>query len=377
MAPTNELAPAQNIVVQLEGPKRRMGLKGRIACWATVAIALVGAYNYVDDKFDFLPDLPSLPGLPHLDLGTEPQPPQAESGVRHEFYTTEAEFSLECTGQVSVAAEVKGKEEDRAIPGLGHIWANGSGEVSKVIFGDVLLCGDSGSLAANAELEHDPTGKIIKVTAHTDGLVPTHPRVDHTAAENCATTHYGDSKAAIDKAIAKWEKQQRDWEQHKKGAKDPGCDDGFKVTGVFARERVAEIKDTANAAAQIAMAMDAQPRQQIEAENTRLLSDLQTMLSQRYPGAEVKVQLNGIGDQRQHQMDVAVAELQANHYVVTPPAPGGNEMKVSAPGGGEITVRTSSNIAQGVTGNRLRQLDERPLPAIQSATTTTLQRRAA
>lgn len=355
-------------VEQLAPPApHRWSLKAKLGCLVAGAAVLVGAYVAVDDRLNW----PHF-GWPDAPGGAEVLPPVLEAGVRHDTYLTEKTYDHNCESQVSVGNEVEGSQSFQVDLGLFTL-TPGIGEVNKIKFGDFLLCGDTGSVRTNAVLERDRiTNKVTRVIAYTDGLVPTHPRVAHTdSARNCAKLRVGDSKEKIDAEIAKWERQFNDWQNKKKGAKRPPCDDGFKVSRAGAPDSVAEIKDTANAAAQIAMTVAADPRQQIEAQNGAYLAKVDDMLRRDFPGVPVEVRLNGAGDQRQRRLEEARRDLEKNYYKVELPTPGSNVLKVTAPNGGEITVRLRTVDVQPLVITGTSKSEERVIPPPPSPVTPT------
>lgn len=366
--------PSVTIIHETHGKafKKLMG-------WAAGGVLLVGAAFAAWELADNYLDIPDL----KWPFGIEAQvtPPQVDASVRHDTYKTEKVFDRTCKEDMSVLTELAGSQSFQVDLKL-FVLTPGIAKMDKLIAVDFDLCGDNGLVRTNAVLEKDSvTEKVISVSASTDGLVPTRPRVNHVdSSRNCAELRVGDSKKTIDDKIAKWEQELRDWEQKKKGAKRPSCDDGFDVTRAGAPDSVAALKDTAYAAAQIAVTMDAEPLKEMEAQNTKYLAEINDMLRAEFPGANVQVRLNGLADQRQRRMQEARTELERNYYNVQMPSTGSNVVKVTAPDGGEISVKLNSLSVQPVitTGTSVSQ--ERIIPTTSTPiapATTTIVRKAA
>lgn len=323
--------------------EREGGLIRRMSMVAVGGLAAFGAltvYNNVDDIIPGLPDLPDI----NFDLGNNP--PAAEAAVIPETYQTEATFDIGCRAQVGVGVGIHGNKDELV----------GGGEYDKLLFGDFLLCGErAGMLAARATIERDTeSDEIRRVLVETDGLTVTHPRIDHTDARNCAPTRTDNSMEENWDEIEAWKTEQAKGEE-------PECDDGFNVSGLGGGSDLAKIKETAFAAAQIAMALDAQPQEIIDELNDRFVTQLEEELEARYPGAAVEVVLRTTPEQLTERFERVTSELKSNFYDVEFDEKDGKPvLEISAPGGGEVTVRIRSIRSSAVDIDRISEVIEKP-----------------
>jgi hypothetical protein len=326
----------------MSSPEHEGGFLRKVSIVAVGGLAAFGALTAYNKAADLIPGLPDFPEL-HFDFGNNP--PAAEASVLPETYETEETFDISCLARVGVGVAVHGNKDELI----------GGGEYDKILFGDFLLCGDRpGDISAKATIERDKaTDKPVKVSLVTDGLKVTQPRLDHTDSRNCAPLRTGDSPAEIRDKIERWERDQR---KHK----DPECDDGFHVSGLGGGSDLSKIKETAFAAAQIAMALDAQPQSEIDELNKVFVEKLKEEIASRYPGAVVDIELTTTDEQIEQRLETVAEDLQNNFFEVELDD---DEMKISAPGGGDVTVAVSSLRTGGVSIGRIAQvIEEQPTP---------------
>jgi len=327
----------------MSSPERDGGFIRKAAFVATGGLAFIGALTAYDRAGDLLPGLPELPDL-NFDLGNNP--PAAEAAVLPETYKTESTFDIACQAQVGVGVGIHGNKDELI----------GGGEYDKLLFGDFLLCGEqAGRLAALATIERDTqTDEIRSVRVETDGLTVTHPRIDHTDPRNCAPTRTDNSMEENWEEIAEWRQAQENGEK-------PECDDGFNVSGLGGGSDLAKIKETAFAAAQIAMALDAQPQAIIDGLNESFVSRLEEELQSRYPGATIQVVLRTTPEQMTERFERVTDELRSNFYDVELDDDDGKPvLNISAPGGGEVTVRIRSIRSSDIDIDRITEVIEEP-----------------
>lgn len=328
----------------MSSPERDGGFLHYAKIIGVGGLAVIGgltAYNKAVDVFPSLPDMPEL----NFDFGNNP--PAAEAAVIPATYSEEATFDISCLARMAVGVAVHGNK-DEFVAG---------GELDKVYFGDFLLCGDSSDKAmAQAVIERDKTtNEVLSVSMVTDGLKVTHPRIDHEDSRNCAPLRPNDSINEINKKIA-------DWKKDKRAGKNPECDDGFDISGFWAfGGDLSKIKETGFAAAQIAMALDAQPQKQIDKMNQQFIAELKSEMIKRYPGADVTVTLRDRVSQVEQRLKDVAEDLKDNDFDVKFDEKDGKPiMKVSAPGGGDVTVKVQSVQAGAVNIGRISKVIDVP-----------------
>lgn len=253
--------------------------------------ALVAGGLYVADRANWI-DI----NLPHpeVDLGSDPA--VVNAAVDQNSYQTEVDFDITCLKRVSVGVDVEGFKNGPL----------GDGVIKKKIFGDFLLCGDNNQVEANAVETVDPiTKQVTRVDVVLSGTVPIQPRVDHNDPRNCIDGNIGDTMDEINQKM-------QEYNDKKAKGENPGCDDGFEVTQLMGSDGLADVKDTANSAAQIAMTLDANPKA-IMAEADQILIDKVTEQlrgMQRYANAEVVVTVERPSDMEDLQARLDAANAQ-------------------------------------------------------------------
>lgn len=335
----------------MSSPERDGGFIHSFRRLALCGAAGVGVVVLAFNADDILPGMPGL-DIPELHFDVGNNPPSAEAAVLPETYETESTFDIACQAQVGVGVGIHGNKDELI----------GGGEYDKLLFGDFLLCGEqAGRLAALATIERDTeTDAVRSVRVETDGLAVTHPRIDHTDPRNCAPTRTDNSMAENWDEIAEWTEAQENGDK-------PECDDGFDVSGLGGGSDLAKIKETAFAAAQIAMSLDAQPQAIIDDLNESFVSRLEEELQLRYPGAAVQVVLRTTPEQMTERFERVTDELKSNFYdVVLDDDDGKPVLKISAPGGGEVTVRIRSIRSSDIDIDRISEVIEEQ-PAQRSA----------
>lgn len=304
------------------------GLRNKLVVGVLAAAGAIALYSVVEDYIPGLPKLPNI-GNPLADLGNNP--PKVEVGIVPGTVEVEEEHEASCKGRVGAGISVHGNKDELM----------GGGEYDKILFGDFQPCGDP--IPVHVKKTKNPaTGEVIKVDATTNGLMVTQPRVDEVDYRNCAPLRPGDSKKEIDQKIKEW-KQKRDT------GKKPECDDGFEFSGIYVvGGDAAKVITTGRTGAQIAMASYV-PGREIIAMNRDFKGELKQELEARYPGAKVTVSMNGIKERTQAQARQVLDELKDNTYKVEIKKEDGKPvMHVSAPGGGEVTVKVQEVFVDAV-----------------------------
>ena len=315
-----------DVTTHAEGQRRGFIYKAGVV--ALSGIALVGALKYAGDHLpgfpDFLPDISN----PFNDLGNHP--PDVFASVRADTVEVEDIFKVKCEGRLGAAVEVNGNKDELF----------GSGEYSKLLYGDLLPCGNE--IPVKVVLAKDTTnGNITGVKATTNGLVVTQPRVDNTDFRNCVPLRPGDSKKEIDKKIKQWEKDER--------ANKEKCDNGFDIGGFFVvGGDASKVINTGHTGAQIALASYI-PGKEIAGMNREFRADLKEELENRYPNAAITVSMNGLEQRTQAQARQVLGVLKDNTYKVEFVKEDGKRvLRVGAPGDGEVTVKVEKVFADAV-----------------------------
>lgn len=363
--PELEIPPAPPIVrIETAPAPPRVGWKTRLAGGALCVAGAMGLYAVVDDKLG----LPNL-GWPDVfdDRSTSGQ---AETAPMPETQVVEEEFEITCRARVSAGVRVKGKKDFQVRVPFTDWWKTmGTAFADKITYGDSLLCGETGTLMEKAQIEKDvATGEVRKVTVNTDGLVPTHARVNHLDWRNCVPLRYDYTTKQIEKA-------QREWEEKAKKGKDKDCDDGLDFRGTFIGEKgeeTAEISKTADAAVQVGLATDAIRDDIINGQNENYRKSLAERLQKNYPGAEINVTVNNRPDERQQRIDRQAEELRRNYFQVEvrhdPKDPNARILHLTDPGGSEVDVRVDVGVAESVQIDDIKESQKLALPAQNSGT---------
>ncbi len=362
LAIINGVQRTQEQMSKPPGRFNRMGWKGKLGCVALASAAVIGVGNTVADHIG----LPHLPGLhdilPDINIGgSEPSHSKVASAMVPEAYETESTFDLGCESQVTTAVRLEAHKPQNW---LGVTW--GHGNLNKVIFGDVLLCGDNGSVSGRAVLTHDPkTNKVTHVRIETDGLVPTHARVDHEDPRNCAKGRYGDSKAELDKKI-------KEYNTKVLQGKKPECDQGFDGSGATGYS-VASVKDAANTAAQITMELDANPQVQVDSQNPVYLEKLRSLATQKYPDAIIELALSSAMARRQDRLQAELVALQNQGYHMEKRPqenhPDRSDTIVITPSGDEIKVQSTTLDVKPFLAGDIHWSAEQVMPKLTPTTT--------
>ncbi len=200
------------------------------------------------------PDMPDWPWGSY----SNGEPEKVAAGVDQDSYYEEESVDISCKSIVSVAVGVEGRKD------------NGTWEVDgildKLIFGDFLLCGPDGSIDSTKNVKiyrDDKTNEITGIDLIMPQLQPTHPRVDHLDPRNCVNA---DHDTSIEEANEMLEEREAKIAE----GKDPKCDNGFKVDRSLLRPwesatdaGTTRVTELGNAAAQLAISLDADPNNSI------------------------------------------------------------------------------------------------------------------
>lgn len=309
--------------------ERHLGRK--IAAGALAVAGAVGLWAVADNLN--LPHIPSFPDVSGLNPGQLfNHPPKVEAGLVSGTTTVQDTFDISCKGRLSAGVSVYGNKDELL----------GGTRIDKILFTDWLPCGDT--IPADVQLTKQG-GEVTKVDVATPGLVVTQASVNHEDFRNCVPLRHGDNARKIEQKINKWEKKE-------KAGKDPGCDSGYSITGAFVvGGQSANIKDTANTAAQIVTAVDARPTGTMQSMNDKFLEEVRTQIQTEYPHASVDIHMTSTAQQVKERLAKVVHDLKHNFYkvkIIQRNGKGKSAIKVSAPGGGEVTAKIDSIDLQDV-----------------------------
>lgn len=316
-----------NVVSGSDRLRRRSKIGNTAAAIVIGGGAIAGGWALLD-KIDF-PGIPNFPNIPNilkkLNSGNlANNPPRVDAAVIPETIIVEEEYFIRCLGRVSVGVGTHGNKDELM----------GGGEMDKIWYGDFMVCGEDREIIARAKIKK--TGdKVTAVSVTTPGLEVTQPRVDHTDFRNCADLRTKDTIEQINKKIADFQKQ-----------RNPKCDDGFEVSGLYGGSDLANVITTAQTAAQIAMSVDIQPQEVLVDLNERfrrlLEEELRTQHSDVDP-EKVTVRLETTEADIKARLLKVAEDLRANRYSVKYKFNDGEPvMNVGAPGGGDVDVTINS-----------------------------------
>jgi len=287
-----------------------------------VGVAVLGAavVGFLEFKgiTNFFPD--------KIELGSDPT--SANAAVDQNSYVNLVDFDINCLKKVGVLVDVEAFKN-------GPI---GDGVLKKKFAGDFLLCSDNNEIGANGkEIVNPITNKVTEVDVVLSGVKVTQERINKLDILNCVDGNIGDTREQME------EKAKEYLEKAKKG-KAPDCDDGFDVTQLGGSPNLATAKDTAESAAQLAIAMDANPKKIIAEADQKIVEQVTALLSQksRYADATINVTVERPTDTQdlQARLDAANKDDFAMFKKVEVGSDDkGNYLYVEAHDGAHATVR--------------------------------------
>lgn len=313
------------------------GLAHKAAVLGVAALALIGlreAYQFAEDNLDILPELPEW--LNDFNPGQfANHPPEVDATVRNETTTVEARYLIDCHAGLSVGVETHGNKDELM----------GGGEMDKIWFLDYDMCGDKGRAYADVKKVTNKSTGETELFVETDGLQVHRPRVDMLDFRNCVDLRTGDTAEEIEEKITEWQKDEEKGEEK--------CDNGHDISGWFVvGGDASKVITTAQASAQLATYLDADPGKVLTELNQEFYEELRYQLLARNLDVKLEnihITLTSTRQQTENRLASVVHELQDNYYDFEIQDEEGEQViNVTAPGGGEITANIRSRDISGV-----------------------------